>query len=341
MKRPDRRGTLPRRPVKGVMRVEAEKLLEVSALSVRYPGADTLTLRDVELTLHAGQITCVIGESGCGKSTLFHSILQLPGRVEITEGNVRFCGDDLQTMSKQRLRELRGSGIGVVFQEPGASLDPIRMIRRQFFEALHAHDAAVTRAQAEEKAEAILKTLEFPDPRRILNSCPAQLSGGMNQRVASALAMAQEPDVLLCDEPTSALDVTVQAQIVGELLRLRDTFGTCILLITHNMGVVARMADRVAVMYGGRIVEYGPRDDVLYAPAHPYTKALMEAIPTLDGKPPKGIPGKRPDIFPEEGCAFAPRCQLASAACETCGMVRRKTGDDHWTLCPKEVKGVE
>ena len=319
--------------------MEAEKLLEISSLSVRYPGAKNVTLRDVELTLRAGEITCVIGESGCGKSTLFHAVMQLPGRVEITEGSVLFRGEELKEMSKQRLRELRGKEIGVVFQEPGASLDPIRKIRTQFYEALKAHDDSVTRRQSAEKAAAILKTLEFPDPQRILNSCPAQLSGGMNQRVAIALAMAPEPAVLLCDEPTSALDVTVQAQIVDELLRLRDTFGTCILLITHNMGVVAKMADRVAVMYGGRIVEYGPRENVLYAPAHPYTKALMGAIPTLNGEPPRGIPGKRPDVFPETGCAFAPRCRCSSPDCEICGMVRRGIGEEHWTLCPKEVSG--
>ena len=322
-------------------RVDTEKLLEISSLCVRYPGADTLTLRDVDLTLSAGQITCVIGESGCGKTTLFHSILQLPGRVEITEGSVHFRGEELKTMPKQRLRELRGKGIGVVFQEPGAFLDPIRTICRQFFETLRAHDATVTRQQAEAKAESILQTLEFADPRRILNSCPAQMSGGMNQRVAIALAMAPEPDVLLCDEPTSALDVTVQAQIVEELMRLRDTFGTCILLITHNMGVVAKMADRVAVMYGGRIVEYGPRDDVLFAPSHPYTRALMDAIPTLDGKPPRGIPGKRPDVFPDEGCAFAPRCQMSCAGCEACEMTHHRISNDHWTLCREEVSGDE
>ena len=320
--------------------MEAEKLLEISSLSVRYPGAKTSTLRDVELTLRAGEITCVIGESGCGKSTLFHAVMQLPGRVEITEGSVCFRGEDLRDLSKQRLRELRGKRIGVVFQEPGASLDPIRKIRAQFYEALHAHDGSVTKAQAAEKAAAILKTLEFPDPDRILNSCPAQLSGGMNQRVAIALAMAPEPDVLLCDEPTSALDVTVQAQIVDELLRLRDTFGTCILLITHNMGVVAKMADRVAVMYGGRIVEYGPKDDVLYASSHPYTKALMEAIPKLNGQAPRGIPGKRPDVFPETGCAFAPRCPQSCRECETCGMIRHFVHEEHWTLCPGEVSGV-
>ena len=319
--------------------MEGNALLNVSSLSVRYPGAEAPILRDVELTLHDGQITCVIGESGCGKSTLFHAILRLPGRVEITEGSVSFRGRDLKAMSKQQLRELRGKGIGVVFQEPGASLDPIRGILVQFYEAMRAHNRRVTKQIAREKASELLRSMEFSDPDRILASCPAQLSGGMNQRVAIALAMALEPDILLCDEPTSALDVTVQAQIVDELMRLRDEYRTCILLITHNMGVVSKMADRVAVMYGGRIVEYGPKDDVLRRPAHPYTRALLEAIPTLDGQPPRGIPGKRPDVFPDTGCAFAPRCACASPGCGTCAMERRLIREEHWTLCPKEVTG--
>ena len=317
--------------------MERETLLEVRDLTVRYPGAERPTLRDVALTLHPGQITCVIGESGCGKSTLFHAIMQLPGRVEITEGSVSFRGQDLRAMTKQQLRELRGNGIGVVFQEPGASLDPIRRIHVQFYEAMRAHSRRVTKQAAREKAAELLRSMEFPDPDRILASCPAQLSGGMNQRVAIALAMALEPDILLCDEPTSALDVTVQAQIVDELLRLRDEYRTCIMLITHNMGVVSKMADRVAVMYGGRIVEYGPKADVLHHPAHPYTRALLEAIPTLDGQPPRGIPGKRPDVFPAAGCAFAPRCACASPDCGTCAMEKHLIREAHWTLCPKGV----
>ncbi len=313
--------------------MEQEKLLEITDLSVRYPGAASPVIHNVSLTLYPGQITCVIGESGCGKSTLFHAIQQLPGRVEITEGTVTYRGRNIRTMKESELRIVRGSGIGVVFQEPGASLDPIRKIHIQFYEALRAHDTGISRAESRKKAAEILKNMEFQDTERILNSCPVQLSGGMNQRVAIALAMALDPKILLADEPTSALDVTVQAQIVEELIRLRDRYGTCILLITHNMGVVAKMADRIAVMYGGRILEYGSRNDVMQNPAHPYTKALLQAIPTLDGKPPVGIPGRKPDIFPARGCAFAPRCTISVNECETCLLSKRMVGDDHWTLC--------
>lgn len=263
-------------------------LLHIQDLSVRYPGAGEDALRHVELTVDAGEIVCVIGESGSGKSTLLHAVLRLPGRVEVTGGQVLFRGSDLGRLTPRQLRPLRGSGIGAVFQEPGASLDPIRRLHKQFYDALRAHNPSVTRADAGRRAAALLRSMGFRDPERILESCPVQLSGGMNQRVAIAVAMALEPALLLADEPTSALDATVQAQVVGELLRLRDRYGTAMLLISHNMGVAARLADRIAVMYGGRIVECGSRDEVLHRPAHPYTRALLAAVPRLGGELPNG-----------------------------------------------------
>ncbi len=258
-------------------------LLELKNLSVRYPDGRDAVLQDVDLALHAGEITCVIGESGCGKSTLFHAVLQLPGRVRITGGSVAFAGKNLQNLSLRELQEIRGTGIGAVFQEPGASLDPIRKIHRQFYDVLHAHDRGIRKAEARSRAAVLLRSMEFADPDRILDSCPVQLSGGMNQRVAIALAMVLEPKLLLADEPTSALDVTTQAQVLRELLMLRERYGTAMLLITHNMGVVAKMADRVAVLQGGRIVEYGSRREVLGQPRHPYTRELLAAVPRLVG----------------------------------------------------------
>lgn len=258
-------------------------LLELKNLSVRYPDGRDAVLQDVDLALHAGEITCVIGESGCGKSTLFHTVLQLPGRVRITGGSVAFAGKNLQNLSLRELQEIRGTGIGAVFQEPGASLDPIRKIHRQFYDVLHAHDRGIRKAEARSRAAVLLRSMEFADPDRILDSCPVQLSGGMNQRVAIALAMVLEPKLLLADEPTSALDVTTQAQVLRELLILRERYGTAMLLITHNMGVVAKMADRVAVLQGGRIVEYGSRREVLGQPRHPYTRELLAAVPRLVG----------------------------------------------------------
>lgn len=314
--------------------MEHTDLLDIRHLCVCYPCGKEV-LRDISLHMQEGEILCVIGESGCGKSTLVNAILRLPGRVRISGGEILYRGRDLQNLTEREMRSVRGTGLGVVFQEPGASLDPIRKIRVQFYEAMRAHERISGKASAE-RAEKILRRMEFKNPRRVLESCPAQLSGGMNQRAAIALAMALKPDILLADEPTSALDVTVQAQIVKELMRLRDEFGTCIVMITHNMGVVAKMADKVAVMYAGRVVEYGYRDSVLRAPSHPYTRALIKAIPALDGTPPRGIPGQRPEIFPAQGCAFTPRCSCARADCITREMAKIPLYGEHWTFCRGE-----
>ena len=319
--------------------MQSEPLLEISDLTVRYPGAKQPVIMDVSLDVYPAMITCVIGESGCGKSTLLHAIMQLPGRVEIEKGTVKYQKQDISRLSPAQTRAIRGPQIGVVFQEPGASLDPIRRIYVQFYEAMKAHEPLVAKELVWKKAGEILKSMEFPDPERILKSCPAQLSGGMNQRVAIALAMALDPKLLLADEPTSALDVTVQAQIVEEMLQLRDRYRAGILLITHNMGVVARMADRIAVMYCGRIVEYGPKEEVLRRSAHPYTQALLKAIPRLDGQPPKGIAGQKPAVFPERGCAFAPRCSHADDACSSETCQKLQVGKEHWTLCRMRQKG--
>lgn len=317
--------------------MQENDLVNIRNLSVRYPDAQTTILRNINLTIGAGKIICVMGESGAGKSTLLHAILQLPGRVKITDGQVLFRGQDLQQLTLRQMRSIRGCGISVVFQEPGASLNPIRKIHQQFYDALHAHDRLVTKACARQKAAALLQSMNCKEPERILESCPVQLSGGMNQRVAIAAAMVLEPAILLADEPTSALDVTVQAQVMEALLQLRAQYGTAILLITHNMGVAAKLADQVAVMYGGRIVECGPRDAVLHRPAHPYTRALLAAVPRLDGTLPQGIPGRRLEVFSEQGCAFASRCPYAEETCKQVILQPRTVSGQHWILCGKEV----
>ncbi len=260
--------------------MDQTSLLDIQHLFVQYPCGKEV-LQDVSLSLQKREIMCVIGESGSGKSTLLQTILRLPGKVEITRGEVLFAGQDLCALQGEALRRVRGKGIGMVFQEPGASLNPIRKIGVQFFETLRAH-GPISRRQAAEKAHRLLSCLDLADPERILRSCPVQLSGGMNQRVAIALAMALEPAVLLADEPTSALDVTVQAQIVAELKKMRAQFGTSILVVTHNMSVVNQLADTVVVMVGGKIVEYGARDNVLGSPSHPYTQSLLAAVPKFE-----------------------------------------------------------
>ena len=311
--------------------MDGSALLDICGLTAGYPDGTTV-LRDVSLQIHPKEILCVIGESGCGKSTLLNAILRLPGRVSVESGEILFKGRNLCTMDKKELRAVRGGDIGVVYQEPGASLDPIRRIDAQFFDAQRAH-GKIAKAESREKAETLLSAMNLDDPARILESCPAQLSGGMNQRVAIALAMALSPEVLLADEPTSALDVTVQAQIVSELIRLRDDYGTALLLVTHNMGVVAKAADTVAVMYCGKVVEYGSCAEVLKVPAHPYTRALLEAIPKLDGTPPKGVPGSRPKHFDGNGCAFASRCPHCGGNCQADTLTPVHLSGDHWALC--------
>lgn len=320
------------------MEQKTEPLLELNQVTVRYQDASAPVLQEIDLAVRQGEITCVIGESGCGKSTLLQSILCLSDRIRVTGGEVLFRGTNLHKLSSRQLREIRGIGIGVVFQEPGASMDPIRKIYRQFYDAMRAHDPAVKKEEARRKASELLRSMEFTDPERILDSCPAQLSGGMNQRVTIALAMILDPAVLLADEPTSALDVTVQAQVVKELMELRERYGTAILLITHNVGVVAKMADKVAVMYGGRVIEYGTRTDILKYPAHPYTRALLAAVPKLDGRQPAGIPGQKPDHFPETGCAFAPRCAQVCESCKTVPLQKHRIQGEHWVMCRQEVQ---
>lgn len=312
-----------------------QALLEIKNLNARYADGKDI-LFDIDLQVQAGEIICIIGESGCGKSTLLNSILCIPGKMEITAGNILFQGRELQNLSDEELRKMRGKCIGMVFQEPEASLNPIRKIRVQYLEALRAH-GKTDQKEAYAKSLEILKRMDFTDPESVLKSCPVELSGGMNQRVAIAMAMLLEPSILLADEPTSALDVTVQTQILDEMMKLRDMFQTSIVMVTHNMGVVAKIADRVAVMYAGHIVEYGTKEDILKHPTHPYTKALMSVIPTLDGKKLKGIPGKRPDIFPKEGCAFCERCPAAAEVCKKAALKKTELGGVHWSLCTRSA----
>jgi oligopeptide/dipeptide ABC transporter ATP-binding protein len=315
-------------------------ILEVNQLDVSYNG--TLISKDITLSLNQGEILGIVGESGSGKSTLLKAILGLlgdNGRAE--HGQLLFEGTDLLRISQKELQKLRGKRIGMVFQHPGMSLNPIRKIGVQFFEALRAHGEKVEKEQAKEQILTLFRKLNLRDGERILNSYPFELSGGMNQRVCIALAMVMNPSLLLADEPTSALDVTVQSQCVQEMMDLRDQFGTTIIIVTHNMGVVSYMADKIAVMYAGRVVEYGSKADVMGAPCHPYTKALIKAIPSIGGGKLVGIPGTPPNFGETiEGCPFAPRCTAARAACgENAALEKKQYDNGHWALCPFGCEG--
>ncbi len=303
---------------------DATNLLDISGLSVEFRGGGRTArvLNDVALTVAANETLGVVGESGCGKSMTALAILRLvpspPGRI--SGGRIVFEGEDLLQASEQRLRDVRGHRIGMIFQEPMTSLNPVLTIGDQLSETLIKHlklDARAARARSIE----LLKAVGIPAPERRVDEYPHQLSGGMRQRVMIAMAIGCEPRLLIADEPTTALDVTVQAQIFELLRELRARSGMGLILITHDMGVIAEMTDRVAVMYGGRVVEEASTADILSAPAHPYTRGLIACVPDLDAEEAPGadlleIAGMVPSVWDlPKGCPFADRCAEAMPRC--------------------------
>ena len=256
-----------------------EPLLTYRSVEVSFNGR--AVTHDVSFTLHAGEILGIVGESGSGKSTLLKAAMGLLGNGGlVTKGDIWFKGKDLPDLPEKELRKICGAGIGMIFQDAGASLCPIRTIGEQIYESMSAH-MEITRSQAREKALALFEKLQFKDGQRIWNSYPFELSGGMNQRAGIAIAMLMEPPVLLADEPTSALDVAVQKQVIEEMLHLRELFGTAIILVTHDIGVVSAMADTVLVLKDGRIMEFGTAQQVLHEPRDAYTRKLLAAVPKL------------------------------------------------------------
>lgn len=256
-----------------------EALLTYQSVEVSFNGR--AVTHDVSFTLHAGEILGIVGESGSGKSTLLKAAMGLLGNDGlVTKGDIWFQGKDLPDLPEKELRKVCGPGIGMIFQDAGASLCPIRTIGEQIYESMSAH-MKITRSQAKEKALLLFQRLQFKDGQQIWNSYPFELSGGMNQRVGIAIAMLMEPPVLLADEPTSALDVVVQKQVIEEMLHLREMFGTAMILVTHDIGVVSAMADTVLVLQDGRIMEFGTARQVLHEPQNAYTRTLLAAVPKL------------------------------------------------------------
>ena len=256
-----------------------EPLLTYRSVEVSFNGR--AVTHDVSFTLYAGEILGIVGESGSGKSTLLKAAMGLLGNGGlVTKGDIWFKGKDLPDLPEKELRKICGAGIGMIFQDAGASLCPIRTIGEQIYESMSAH-MEITRSQAREKALALFEKLQFKDGQRIWNSYPFELSGGMNQRAGIAIAMLMEPPVLLADEPTRALDVAVQKQVIEEMLHLRELFGTAIILVTHDIGVVSAMADTVLVLKDGRIMEFGTAQQVLHEPRDAYTRKLLAAVPKL------------------------------------------------------------
>ena len=306
-------------------------MLNITDLNIAYKK--TQVVRDLSLHVAPGEIVGIVGESGSGKSTLIRSILGLLGSGgKVLSGQIVFEGREIQNLKKEPMRKIRGKEIAIVFQQPERSFDPTYRIENQFYESMRVH-GDISKDEARKRAEELLLELNLPQPEQILKAYPFELSGGMCQRVAIAVAMAHNPRLLLADEPTSALDVTVQAQVVQVMMDLREKFDTSILIVTHNMGVVAYMADMVGVMFGGQMVEWGQRDEVLYDPRHPYTQQLIDAIPKMDGTLPVGEAGNPARLHETEGCAFRFRCKNATEECGKRKMERQHYSETHWSLC--------
>ncbi|MBS1301512.1 ABC transporter ATP-binding protein [Loktanella sp. SALINAS62] len=282
------------------------------------PGLTVAALQGVSLSVAKGEILGLVGESGSGKTLTGFSINRLispPG--EVVGGQVMLHGEDVLTLSEEKMRKLRGRRIAMIFQDPMMTLNPVLRIETQMRDALRAHEK-IGKAEARKRSIAALDEVGIPAPESRLRSYPHELSGGMRQRVAIAIALLHKPDVIIADEPTTALDVTIQGQILSLVQGLCRDRGTALIWITHDLAVVAGIADRLAVMYAGRVVEVGPVDDLLDAPAHPYTRGLIESVPARGqrGKRLNQIPGRMPSLADlPDGCSFAPRCEHATAAC--------------------------
>ena len=285
-------------------------------LSVSFDGAPAL--RGISLTVDRGEALGIVGESGCGKSVTWLAALGLlPGRAEIT-GSVRVEGEEILGAQSRRLERVRGGRVAMIFQDPASSLNPVHRIGRQIAEALALH-RGLSGGALKAEARRLLDLVGIPDAAQRVDAYPHELSGGQNQRVMIAMALAGQPDLLIADEPTTALDVTIQAQILELLAALRQELGMGLVLISHDLGVVAETCDRIAVMYAGRIVEEAPTARLFRDAAHPYTRGLLGALPPLSGerRPLVSIPGHVPDPATlGRGCAFAPRCPARIPACD-------------------------
>jgi oligopeptide/dipeptide ABC transporter ATP-binding protein len=295
-------------------------LLAVRNLEVTFVTArgQLEAIRGVDLTVQSGETLGLVGESGCGKSVTMLAVMGLlPPSVRMT-GSVRFRGTELAGRPQKELAKLRGARIGMIFQDPMTALNPVITIGAQIAEAIGIHNAAVSAREAAARAVEMLKLVAIPFPERRALQYPHELSGGMRQRAMIAMAMANEPELLIADEPTTALDVTVQAQIIELLRRLQATHRMGVVLISHDLGIVAGTADRVAIMYAGRIVERGAVEDIFDRPRHPYTRGLLASLPKIDNQAARltAIDGAPPSLAARpSGCAFHPRCQHALELC--------------------------
>ena len=316
------------------------ELLDVRDLTIAFPAGETplLAADRIGFQVPAGRTLGLVGESGCGKSVTLRSLLGLvPYPGEVVSGEIRWLGEDIVAASKSRLTKLRGSEISMIFQDPTSCLNPVFTIGDQMIETLRKR-AGLDRQAARARAIELLDRVGMPSPERRMKSYPHQFSGGMRQRVMIAIAISARPKLLLADEPTTALDVTTQEQILSLLLEFQEENGMAIVLVSHDLGVIAETCDDVIVMYAGRALEAGHGADVLRRPRHPYTRGLIQAMPSLkvtDEVPPAPIPGQPPNLADlPPGCPFQPRCEYSRPECTSLPVVLDADLEDHGSACP-------
>lgn len=317
-----------------------ENILEVNNLHVSFHtyGGEVKAVRGVNFEVKKGETIAIVGESGCGKSVTAQTIMKLipmpPG--EIKEGSIIFNGEEICSKSDDQMEKIRGKEIGMIFQDPMTSLNPTMKVGRQITEGLMKHQE-MSREQAKERAIEMFHLVGIPQPESRVEQYPHEFSGGMRQRTMIAIALACNPNLLIADEPTTALDVTIQAQILELMKDIQKKMGTSIILITHDLGVVADMCDRIVVMYAGKVVETGTLDEIFYRPQHPYTKGLLKSVPRLDTNKNEALTpifGTPPDLLnPPQGCAFCARCESAMKICQDNDPILEKVEGNHEAAC--------
>ncbi|EGA89895.1 oligopeptide ABC transporter ATP-binding protein [Planococcus donghaensis MPA1U2] len=327
----------------------AETLLEVKNLvtSFRTGEGSLQAVRDVSFHVDKGETLCIVGESGCGKSITSLSVMRLlPSNGSIGNGEILLNGESLQKLSPEQMRRIRGNKMSMIFQEPMTALNPVLTIGYQLREPLLLHHK-LSKKEASKQSIELLRQVGIPNPDKRLNQYPHELSGGMRQRVMIAMALACHPSLLIADEPTTALDVTIQAQILDLIKDLKDKLDMGVLMITHDMGVVAEVADRVMVMYAGKKIEEGPVREIFENPQHPYTIGLLNSVPNVDDPEfeLEPIPGNMPGLNEEiSGCRFHPRCKFAMDKCKTDAPPEFRAGKGHYASCwlaDKEAETVD
>ena len=301
-----------------------EEILKIDNLHVSFDtyAGEVHAVRGVSLEVNKGEVLAIVGESGCGKSVTAQTIMKLnpmpPARIK--EGSIKLCGKDIVAASEKEMQDIRGQMVSMIFQDPMTCMNPTMRVGKQLTETL-VNKKKISKADAEKEAVRLLQMVQIPNAEERAKQYPHEFSGGMRQRAMIAMALACNPQLLIADEPTTALDVTIQAQIMYLMVNNKFDPKTAIILITHDLGVVANLADHVAVMYAGKVVEKGTVRDIFYNPGHPYTKALLKSLPTIDTKKEEqlvSIPGTPPDLYaPPQGCGFASRCECCMKICRS------------------------